>query len=163
MIEIDISPALLHPGEPMPFSWEGTPELPDLPLAASLRIAGSVCAVKDTLEVTGRLETQLKLSCSRCLADTPFPVDEKIDEIFMPPPAEGEAYAYDRETKRISLDRMICDVLTVDIPLQVLCSDTCRGLCPVCGQNLNEGTCRCGADDHASDQNNPFAILKDLF
>lgn len=164
MIDIDISQALLHPGTPMPFSWKGSPAFTDPGLAGPVTIAGTICMDGEVLRLSALLETALSLHCDRCLAPVQRPVHETVDEIFMLSPAEGEAYAYDRETKRISLDQMIYDVLSVDIPLQVLCSDTCEGLCPQCGKNLNEGPCDCSADDdHAISQNNPFAKLKDLF
>ena len=37
----------------------------------------------------------------------------------------------------------IRDALTLELPLRVLCKEDCKGLCPKCGHNLNEGPCGC--------------------
>jgi uncharacterized protein len=42
------------------------------------------------------------------------------------------------------------------IPAKHLCRESCKGLCPRCGANLNEETCECRQDLKSS----PFAILK---
>ena len=41
------------------------------------------------------------------------------------------------------LDDLVRDTLLVAEPLRELCKSDCKGLCPVCGQNLNEGQCDC--------------------
>lgn len=164
MISIDISQILLHPDRAMPFSWEGQPDFCDPVVSAPVKAAGELRMQGENVRLTGTLKTELALTCARCLAPVAHPVEKQLDELFMPSVRDGEAYPYDRETKRLSLDQMIYDILSVDIPLQVLCSETCRGLCPQCGKNLNEGPCACSADtDPAGSPDNPFAILKDLF
>ncbi|MBD5559824.1 MAG: DUF177 domain-containing protein [Clostridia bacterium] len=165
MIDIDVTEALRRPGTQVRFSWQGDPGYPELTLAAPLTV-DCVCELADEgVRVRGDLEAQLVLPCTRCLEPVVRDVSGSFDELFMSAPGDEDVYAYNRETKRISLDQMIYDILSVDIPLQVLCSDTCRGLCPQCGHNLNAGPCECRPpeDDHAVSQNNPFAKLKDLF
>ena len=51
------------------------------------------------------------------------------------------------------------DELALAIPLAPLCRSDCRGLCPICGTDLNTDPC----DGHADDSDSPFASLKDLF
>lgn len=165
MIDIDLEKALRQPGTDLDFSWSGDPGYGELDLAGPLKVAGWLSVNGDGVRVRGTVKGALREPCSRCLREVILAVDADFDEMFMDGPgAEEDVYAYNRETKRISLDQMIYDILSVDIPLQVLCSDECRGLCPKCGHNLNEGTCACvPEDDHESSPNNPFAALKDLF
>ncbi|WDU84060.1 YceD family protein [Caloramator sp. Dgby_cultured_2] len=47
---------------------------------------------------------------------------------------------------RINLEDMIIDNIILSYPAKILCSDDCKGLCPVCGKNLNEGQCECLKD-----------------
>lgn len=164
MIDIDLEKALRQQGKSFPFTWEGDPGFEQTELAEPLRVECRYSVSDDSVRVAGTLQAKLVLQCSRCLEPVVWDAGADFDELFMAAPGEEDVYAYNRETKRISLDQMIYDILSVDIPLQVLCSDTCRGLCPQCGRNLNEGPCECiPEDDHAISPNNPFAKLKDLF
>ena len=43
----------------------------------------------------------------------------------------------------VELDEPIREELLLSLPLRVLCQEDCRGLCPKCGKNLNEGECGC--------------------
>ncbi|MBS6941064.1 MAG: DUF177 domain-containing protein, partial [Slackia piriformis] len=52
--------------------------------------------------------------------------------------------------------------ILVDVPLVPLCADDCKGICPRCGKNLNEGACACVAENEAVGKNNPFAALKGI-
>ena len=46
-------------------------------------------------------------------------------------------------------------------PFVILCKEDCKGLCPTCGADLNEGPCACDSSDDI-DPDNPFAVLKNL-
>ena len=52
--------------------------------------------------------------------------------------------------KHVDLADHVRSELLVVIPLKPLCGDKCRGLCPVCGTNLNVGSCSCDSDSHDS-------------
>ena len=56
------------------------------------------------------------------------------------------------------VNQLICDEIIIDFPLQVLCDEDCKGLCPECGINLNENECSC--DKSPIDPR--FAVLADL-
>ncbi|MBR2405998.1 MAG: DUF177 domain-containing protein [Clostridia bacterium] len=47
------------------------------------------------------------------------------------------------ENYQLPLDALVEEDLILDQPSKVLCSDECRGLCPLCGKDLNEGSCDC--------------------
>ena len=65
-----------------------------------------------------------------------------FSEDYAKTPGEAdETEGCDGET--IILDPLVRDTLLVAEPLRELCKSDCKGLCPVCGQNLNEGTCTC--------------------
>ena len=64
------------------------------------------------------------------------------------------------ESHAIDLVPLVEQALLLELPLVPLCDDDCRGLCPRCGANLNEGPCQC--DDGPVGEDNPFAALKDF-
>ena len=62
---------------------------------------------------------------------------------------------------RLDLDPYVYENLVVNIPMQLVCSDDCKGLCPSCGANLNKGECKCA---QAEDPRwNELRKLKDTF
>ncbi|MDO4443392.1 MAG: DUF177 domain-containing protein [Slackia sp.] len=119
--------------------------------------------------VSGSIEGELRTTCGRCLDDMTVQVNGEVEGYFI---IEGEGEAPDDmdedefdvlpETHEIDLEPLLMAALLVDVPLVPLCSDDCRGICPQCGKNLNEGDCACVRDDVVVGKNNPFAALKDL-
>jgi uncharacterized protein len=60
--------------------------------------------------------------------------------------------------EEIFLEQYFEDQLILDLPLTVTCSDNCKGLCSICGGNLNQKQCDCLKETG----NSPFSVLKDL-
>lgn len=69
--------------------------------------------------------------------------NEKEDIIYLHP-----------DKDKIDLDKDIRDYAILAVPMKKLCSDDCKGLCPKCGKNLNEGSCNCSEKiiDHRWEQ-----------
>jgi uncharacterized protein len=92
----------------------------------------------------GRLHSQATQQCVRCLEEAIVPLEMGIDELYYYPPgaAPPEAYVVG-ENGFINLSPLVRELAVLDMPMQPLCRDVCRGLCMSCGQNLNEGDCDC--------------------
>lgn len=91
---------------------------------------------------------RLNFSCNRCLCDVPvdFNIDFE-DDIRINDSGKGITQD-DEETNYIDefeldTDRLIEEELLLMMPSKVLCKDDCKGLCPVCGINLNKESCNC--------------------
>jgi uncharacterized protein len=63
------------------------------------------------------------------------------------------------EGDEIDLDEIIRENIYLSIPVQPLCSEACRGLCPFCGKDLNEGDCTC-LQQRADPRFRPLEILR---
>lgn len=98
--------------------------------------------------VQGVLTAQRSVECVRCLTTVEVPIDFPFEELFaLPnsPQAENpdyKDYVID-EGGDIDLTPIIREEGIVAVPMQVLCQQACKGLCPNCGQNLNEEMCTC--------------------
>lgn len=123
----------------------------------------------DGILVRANLYTNVELTCSRCLTQFATPVRFKIDEEFYPltdintgarlPLAEDADPAATIDSNHIlDLSEVVRQDLLLALPLVPLCRNECKGLCPSCGQNWNEGDCEC--DDQELDPR--FAALKQL-
>ena len=122
-------------------------------IAGPVRLGFTVHKDRQQYRLVGRLQTVLELECSRCVVDYPLPVDEPFDLLYLPhaeAKADGEveiedddlATAYYRD-QEIDLGQLIVEQLFMAAPMKPLCSEGCRGLCAMCGTNLNTGACTC--------------------
>ena len=103
--------------------------------------------------VQGHLTGELSMPCSRCLEPVTVPVDIDVVEVFSPTldiltgqavqPEDDDTALWIDEHHILDLREVLRQDLLVALPLHPLCREDCRGLCPTCGQNLNEGTCNC--------------------
>lgn len=107
--------------------------------------------------VEGRLSGTVVVPCSRCLADVVVPVTVEISEVFQPTVdvLRGTFIEVDEEDTALlineqhilDLREVLRQALLLEVPMQPLCKPTCAGLCPTCGQDLNQGPCGCATDE----------------
>ncbi len=107
--------------------------------------------------VQGTLDTSRKGECGRCLTPAFVQLDVPIEELFVYPP-RPEAEFNLADDGILDLAPLLREEIILDTPIGILCRPDCAGLCPHCGQNLNEGVCDCERD--AIDPR--FAALKAL-
>ena len=122
-------------------------------IAAPVQLALDVQKDKDKLRLRGRVQTTLHVECGRCLEPLPVPVDGRFDLLYLPEAAGPESdeqeladedvdTAYYRDGI-IDLAELVREQLYLALPMKPLCREDCRGLCSVCGTNLNTGSCTC--------------------
>jgi len=116
------------------------------------------------LEISGKGEVTAVIPCDRCLADVyvEIPLDFH-KKVSVDPGSADEAEELD-ETNYIDgysfdVEQLIYNELLVGWPTKILCSEDCKGICNVCGQNLNEGTCDC--EDTGLDPR--MSVIRDVF
>ena len=117
--------------------------------------------------VQGKLHAQATLSCSRCLEPVAVPLDVELEEIFTPTidiltgrpitSEEVDRALWIDDRHLLDLSEVLRQDVLLALPMHVLCREECRGLCPVCGQNLNQGSCSCTPEPDAR-----WAALLDL-
>jgi len=139
-----------------------------LPLGS---VDGSVTLkrIQETLYLEGDIRTEAETDCSRCLEAAHLPISGSFKYVLSPAQAEAE-HAEEQELNPddldiacyqddlIDLDPLIIEQILLQIPMKILCREDCRGLCPHCGINLNQHSCRCH-DEHMDSR---LAILKKL-
>lgn len=152
---------------------------PDLyDFAEPLSWQADVTNTGGALLVTGEVRGEARTSCARCLKEIDFPVMGEIEGYFLteaegavPDEMEEDEFDVLSDDHAIDFGPLITAALLIDFPLIPLCDDDCKGLCPNCGADLNEGPCGCGDPSEVKDasdasaapsRENPFAVLKDF-
>ena len=126
------------------------------PLLKPISVSGAIKPVgSGILRFDGTAETAISMNCARCLTPVDVPIVAEMSQRFAKPPMEGasgknEDFSLDEldaelidQNDRIDLEDIILYEIKLSIPMKVLCKEDCKGLCPNCGQNLNEAACSC--------------------
>jgi len=94
--------------------------------------------------VTGEIEFDYKVNCHRCGEEFNSTIKFDVEEIFSTEPMDSK---YLLKGEVIDLEDMIIDNIHLNLPVKFLCNEECKGLCTVCGTNLNSETCNCQKDE----------------
>ena len=111
------------------------------------------------LIVQGNFQGMTSLECVRCLTDFDFPLRWQLTELYaFNKKSVTESGLFVPEDAQLDLQSILREYALLEIPIKPICKPDCKGLCPVCGENLNERDC-----GHRPQQDDsPFAVLKNL-
>lgn len=133
--------------------WPDSPEFEQVKgFEGPLHVHMEIFRSGDRYVLEGHLRGTALLRCDRCLEMFPSRLDTTFRIFLVPGPAGGqeemELTAEDLTVDFISddqvdLDAVIREQVCLTLPVKLLCSAGCRGLCPVCGANLNQKPCAC--------------------
>ena len=111
------------------------------------------------LIVQGDFSAEMPLECARCLSDFDHELDWEFTELYaFKKKSVSESDLLLPEDQQIDLAPLIREYALLEIPINPICRPDCKGLCTVCGENLNEVDC--GHED--TTEESPFSGLKDL-
>ncbi len=113
------------------------------------------------VRVEGEAEVVLLMQCSRCLKDVEqeIKLSFELDVVSPEVPSEdadGEAFM---EGYGLNVESLLDNEILMSLPTKVLCRPDCKGICRVCGKDLNLG--ECGCDTFVPDPR--MAAIKDIF
>ncbi len=116
------------------------------------------------LTMTGHTALQLEIPCDRCLSPVLYPFEIEIEkQIDMNASDQDRVDALDEQPfingYSIDVDLLVYGELLVNLPMKVLCSEDCKGICNRCGANLNIEQCQC--EDSELDPR--MASIRDIF
>lgn len=135
---------------------------------SDLRATGDVQKSAAQIDVTGRIEGEAEIDCTRCLQ----PVNQSLVIDFAVSFVTPEHFAVDKEREvsaqdldtdvldsdRLDLKDVVREQILLNLPVQLFCKPDCKGLCPECGADRNLIDCDCDLD-----QTDPrWAALKNL-
>lgn len=111
----------------------------------------------------GSARAVVRTECVRCLCDFDLAYSADVEGFYVFPgkeegiPEEQE-FEFISESLKVDVEPAVRQAMIVDLPFAPVHDADCKGICPTCGADLNDGDCGCARDAAAS----PFAALADL-
>ena len=152
------------PGQSIPFSV--SVDLSDLcygvsyPVSEPVLAQGTVRNTAGVLMMEGQVRTTIHGICDRCAGSFDREVTFPIDVVLVTELANEEnedEWVFPLEGDSADLDDIVRTVFVLNLDSKLLCKEDCKGLCPKCGKNLNDGPCNC-----QKELDPRFAALKQL-
>ena len=150
------------------FEPDGLRQIGNLVWAATAERAGS------EIRITGQLDIDLELSCSRCLEPARIHVAKPFDLYFrerdeemFDEDADVELEEEDTRTAfftgtKLAIGDILREQVLLALPMKALCTADCKGLCPTCGTNLNSGSCNCPKEEFSPHMDTLLEIKRRL-
>jgi uncharacterized protein len=123
------------------------------------------------LHISGRIRSEPLLECSRCLKSFAWAIDTALDIDLVPLSSLGTAPEHELAGGELDMEfyqgdeieplDFVKEQMLISVPMVPLHSPDCKGLCPVCGTDLNSADCGCRNDKRG--EFGAFSALKDLF
>lgn len=123
--------------------------------ASNLHVEGTAQLLSRSLgeiRVHGNLDVTMNAECDRCLESAVVPVNRGFDLVYMPAEeGRGGEVEIDQgaievgfyEGSGLELNEVLREIVLLALPMQVVCSEACKGICPSCGENRNLRDCGC--------------------
>lgn len=114
--------------------------------------------------IQGDTKLSLLIPCNRCLeeVETLFEI-HVTKELDLNQRSEERIKELDEANYiigyNLDVDLLVYDEILVGFPMKVLCDENCKGLCKVCGTNLNRGSCSCSD----TDPDPRMSVIRDIF
>lgn len=109
---------------------------------AKVHTFGKIYNTKEGYVAKGQVDAVLDLNCDLCLDTFQKELSFDFDEIFSDKESDNDE-VWDFSDKVIDLEPAVIADILLNMPMKAVCSDDCKGLCPICGKNLNQGDCHC--------------------
>ena len=153
-MRLDLRDIIHIPGAAKDFHGELDLSLVELfgerPFDRPVEIGGTVRNMAGALELSGFARSVLDTRCDRCLREMTVEMDVPVKTLL----AEELANAGGEdggdivllENGQADLDEIFTSACILALDSKHLCREDCKGLCPTCGKDLNEGPCSCGKE-----------------
>ena len=124
-------------------------------------IKGIMNYQNDKLYLNAKVKFELLAICDNCGVDFTKKIEFDFEETFIENYASHSDEDYLINQTCVELDKPLNDCILLNTPTRMLCKESCKGLCPICGKNKNVSTCACESlKEETENYDNPFKDLK---
>ncbi|WP_392486441.1 YceD family protein [Haloimpatiens sp. FM7315] len=112
-----------------------------------MKVTGSVRLLDEQLVLKAHVVGVLKLTCSRCLEKFNYQFDMDFQERLSDKYDNEDDDIIFIDNNKLNLTDIIINNIIISLPIKRLCREDCKGLCQICGTNLNFSDCTCKEED----------------
>lgn len=124
---------------------------PKYPVAGKVTLDVILSRSGEDVLAKGTVGFTHRLQCSRCSKEILIPKTEKIEVCYVPETlietelelTETDINTFFYQGDIVDLEQLVRDAILLSMPMKFVCKADCKGLCPRCGKDLNEGKCSC--------------------
>jgi len=124
--------------------WEDADQRPSGPVRVEGRLSP---AGQSRFYLSGRMSGTAAMECRRCLTDVIKEVNDELHAVFAPTGDtevdDPDVFEFDPQARDLDLRPAVRESWLLAVPAFAECREDCKGLCPTCGADLNEGDCGC--------------------
>ncbi len=147
-MKLDLKRIAVTDGETIPFSYDADLTQEEMhgeyPFRTPVHIEGEVQNHLGVLKLDASIRALYETQCARCLEPVNVALDVPCEMILSSEVQDEERDdIYQLEGDSVELDDIVIPALLLEVRMTYLCKPDCKGLCPTCGKNLNEGPCGC--------------------
>ncbi|HEX9917122.1 MAG TPA: DUF177 domain-containing protein [candidate division Zixibacteria bacterium] len=122
-----------------------------------LKVKVEVSPSGESFLAWAKIETRVKLECVRCLLIYSYPLQAEFNLLIekqrpglLLDPGNEDTVVINPQDKFIDISDRIRQAIALSLPLKSLCSPDCKGLCDICGADLNTSPCSCTIEEYDS-------------
>lgn len=150
-MRLDLRDIIHIPGERRDFAYDLDLSQVELfgekPFDQPLQVTGTVRNMAGALQLTGEAKGIMDTLCDRCLKPITVDVDVPVETLLAEQLEDEESdEIYLLENGQVDLDEIFSTACILTTDARHLCKEDCKGLCPKCGKDLNQGPCGCGKE-----------------
>ena len=112
------------------------------PLKTPVKIIGTIKNSADVVKLKARVTAFIVKDCDRCCKEAENEYNVDIDTVLVLNASDNDDYV-EVPSYELNLYELVRSEIIPNLPVLHLCSEDCKGICPICGTNLNESCCDC--------------------
>lgn len=116
-------------------------------LDCDAHVEATITKVGNRYVVKGTASTMVKLLCDRCLEAFDCSIQADIYQRYSTNPNEDDEDILPISGFEIDLEDVVTEAIVLNVPMKWLHDENCKGICKVCGINLNKQSCHCDAQE----------------
>lgn len=129
------------------------------PFVSPVKVKGTVVGKDGFAQLEVKASFDFSIPCDRCARRIDRRYDFSFSHTLVPSlENEDDDRFIEVHNEQLNLDELIREDILLELPTKFLCREDCRGICPTCGKNRNDGPCGC--DSRHTDPR--FDVLKNL-
>lgn len=129
---------------PLDMTFDLSLDVADVIVTGPLHVLGEIRNRNGIVTLQAEIQAKITLLCNRCAKEVVQSVQYPMQHTLVAQlNAEDTGEFLLLESMQLDLEELVREDFILSLPSKFLCKEDCKGICPQCGQDWNEGPCGC--------------------